>query len=85
MDSTLQYMIDKIEHGRLIMGDKANINAVGANSHSQSSQGRNFKCLFCAGNHKTVDCNKYKSIQARIRSCHCTEIVFQLLNYRSFF
>ena len=65
MDSTLQYMIGKMEHGRLIMGDKANVNAVGANSHSQSSQGRNFKCPFCAGNHKAVDCNKYKSIQAR--------------------
>ena len=39
-------MIGKMEHGRLIMGDKANVNAVGANSHSQSSQGRNFKCPF---------------------------------------
>ena len=60
MDSTLQYMIGKMEHGRLIMGDKANVNAVGAHSHShfQSSQGRNFKCPFCAGNHKAVDCTK---------------------------
>ena len=65
MDSTLQYMIGKMEHGRLIMGDKANVNAVGAHSHSQSSHGRNFKCPFCVGNHKAVDCNKYKSIQAR--------------------
>ena len=65
MDSTLQYMIGKMEHGHLIMGDKANVNAVGSHSHSQSSQGRKFKCPFCAGNHKAVDCNKYKSIQAR--------------------
>ena len=65
MDSTLQYMIDKMEHGRLIMGDKANVNAVGALSRSHSSQGRNCKCPFCTGNHKAVDCNKYKSIQAR--------------------
>ena len=65
MDSTLQYMIGKMEHGRLIMGDKANVNEVGAHSHSQSSQGCNFKCPFCVGNHKAVDCNKYKSIQAR--------------------
>ena len=36
MDSTLQYMIGKMEHGRCIMGDRANVNAVGANSHSQS-------------------------------------------------
>ena len=28
-------------------------------------KGRNFKCPYCAGNHKAVDCNKYKSIQAR--------------------
>ena len=39
MDSTLQYMIRKMEHGHLIMGDKANVNAVGAHSHSQSSKG----------------------------------------------
>ena len=65
MDSTLQCMIGKMEHGRLIMGDKANVNAVGAHSHFQSSQGRSFKCPFCTGNHKAVDCNKYKSIQAR--------------------
>ena len=57
MGSTLQYMIGK-------RGDKANVNAVGAHSHSQSSQGRNFKCPFCAGNHKAVDCNRYKSIPA---------------------
>ena len=65
MDSTLQYMIGKMEHGRLIMGHKANVTAVGAHSHSQFSQGHKFKCPFCAGNHKAVDCNKYKSIQAR--------------------
>ena len=65
MDSTLQYMIGKMEHIRLIMGDKDNVSAVGAHSHSQSSQRSNFKCPFCAGNHRAVDCNKYKSIQAR--------------------
>ena len=75
MDSTLQYMIGKVEHGRLIMGDKANINAVGANSHSQSSQGRNFKCPYCAGNHKAVDCNKYKSIQA-----HKDRVIAQIVS-----
>ena len=61
MDSTLQYIIGKLEHAHLIMGDKTNVKVVG--THSQSSQGSNFKCSFCAGNHKPVDCNKYKSIQ----------------------
>ena len=32
MDSTLQYVIGKMEHGRLIMGDKATVSAVGAHS-----------------------------------------------------
>ena len=45
------------------MGDKTNGNVVGIHSHSHSSQGGNFKCSFCAGDHKSVDCNKYKSIQ----------------------
>ena len=84
MDSTLQYMIGKMEHGCLIMGDKDNVNTVGANSHSQSSQGGNFKCPYCAGNHKAVDCNNYKSIQAR-KDHAIAQRLFQLLTSRSFF
>ena len=65
MDSTLQYIIGKLEHVHLIMGDKTNVKVVGTHSHSHSSQGSTFKCSFCTGDHKPVDCNKYKSIQAR--------------------
>ena len=65
MDSTLQYIIGKLEHAYLIMGDKTNIKVVGTHSHSNSNQGGNFKCPFCSGDHKAVDCNKYKSIQDR--------------------
>ena len=64
MDGTLQYIIGKLEHTYLIMGDKTNIKVVGTHSHSHSSQWGNFKCSFCTGNHKSVDCNKYKSVQA---------------------
>ena len=67
MDSTLQYVIGKLEHAHLIMGDKTNVKLVGTHSHSHphSNQGSNFKCSFCTGDHKSVDSNKYKSIQAR--------------------
>ena len=65
MDSTLQYIIGKLEHAHLIMGDKTIVKVVGTNSHSHSSQGSNFKCSFCAGEHKSVECSNYKTIQAR--------------------
>ena len=63
MDSNLQYIIGKLEHAYPIMGDKTNVKIVG--THSHSNQGGNFKCLFCAGDHKSADCNKYKSVQTR--------------------
>ena len=65
MDSTLQYIIGKLEHTYLIMGDKTNVKVVGTHSHRDSNQGGTLKCPFCSGDHKAVDCNKYKSIQAR--------------------
>ena len=65
MDSTLQYIIGKLKHAHLIMGDKTNVKVVGTHSHSHPSQGNNFKCPFCTSYHKAVDCNKYKSVQAR--------------------
>ena len=58
-------VLGKLEHAQLIMGDKTNVKVVGTHSHSHPSQGNNFKCPFCASNHKAVDCNKYKSVQAR--------------------
>ena len=65
MDSTLQYIIGKLEHAHLIKGDKTNVKVVGTHSHQNSNQGGAIKCPFCSGDHKAVDCNKHKSIQAR--------------------
>ena len=81
MVSTLQYIRGKLKHAHLIMGDKTNLKVVG--THSHSNQGSNLKCSFCAGDHKTVDCNKYESIQAR-KDRVIAQIAFQLLNPRSF-
>ena len=83
MDSTLPYIIGKFEHAYLIMGDKTNVKVVGTHSHSHSSQGGNFKCSFRSGDHKSVDCNKYKSVQAR-KARVIAQRLFQLLNPRSF-
>ena len=65
MDSTLQYNIGKLEHAHLVLGDKTNVKLVGTHSQQNQIQGGNFKCPFCSGDHKAVDCNKYKTIQAR--------------------
>ena len=60
MNSTLQYIIDKLEHAHLVLGDKTNAKLVGTHSHQNQSQGGILKCPFCTSNHKAVDCNKYK-------------------------
>ena len=65
MDSTLQYIIGKLEHVHLVLGDKTNVKLVGTHSQQNQSQGGTLKCPFCSGDHKAVDCNKYKTIQAR--------------------
>ena len=65
MVSTLQYIIGKLEHAYQILGDKTNVKLVGTHSHQNQSPGGIIKCPFCSGNHKAVDCNKYKSIQAQ--------------------
>ena len=72
MDSTLQYIIGKLEHAHLVFGDKTNVKLVGNHSQLNQSQGGNFKCPFCSGDHKEVDCNKYKTIQARKDRCEST-------------
>ena len=33
MDSTLQYIIGKLEHAHLILGDKTNVKLIGTHSH----------------------------------------------------
>ena len=65
MDSTLQYIIGKLEHAYLVLGAKTNVKLVGTHSQQNQSQGGILKCPFCTGDHKAVDCNKYKSVQAR--------------------
>ena len=35
MDSTLQYIIGKLEHAHLILGDKTNVKLVGTHSHQR--------------------------------------------------
>ena len=65
MDSMLQYIIGKLEHANLVLGDKTNVKSVGAHSQRDQKQRGNHKCPFCSNDHKAVDCNKYKTIQAR--------------------
>ena len=64
MDSTLQYIIGKLEHAHLVLGGKTNVKLVETRSQQNQSQGGSFKCPFCSGDHKAVDRNKYKTIQA---------------------
>ena len=65
MDSTLQYITGKLEHANLVLGDKSKVESVGAHSQRDQNQRGSYKCPFCSGDHKAVDCNKYKTIQAR--------------------
>ena len=58
-------MIGKLEHANLVLGNKTNVKSVGANSQRDQKQRGSYKCPFCSGDHKAVDCNKYKTIQAR--------------------
>ena len=64
MDSTLQYITGKSEHANIFLGDKTNVKSVGAHSQRDKKQRGNYKCPFCSNDHKAVDCNKYKTIQA---------------------
>ena len=82
MDSTLQYIIGKLEHANLVLGDKTNVKSVGTHLQQNQSQGGNYKCPFCSGDHKAVDCNKYKIIQAR-KDRVIRQRMLQLLNSRS--
>ena len=77
MDSTLQYIIGKLKHAYLIMGDKTSVKVVG--THSHANQRGNFKCSFCAGDHNSVDCNKYKSVQARKNRVIAQRLCFNCL------
>ena len=64
MDRALQYIIGKLEHTNLALGDKTNVKSVGAHSQQDQKQIGSYKCPFCSNDHKAVDCIKYKAIQA---------------------
>ena len=90
MDRALQYMIGKLEHANLVLGDKTNVKSVGAHSQQDQKQRGNYKCPFCSSNHKAVDCTKYKTIQSRKDRVISQHLCFNCLtpghpskNYRS--
>ena len=64
MDVALQYVVDKFEHATLVMGERTSIKSVEAKSQ-QKQKGGQPTCAYCAGNHKAVECSKYKTINAR--------------------
>ena len=65
MDVALQYMIDKLEHASLAMGEKTNVKTIEAKSSHQQHKGGQLTCSYCSSDHKAVDCTKYKTINAR--------------------
>ena len=64
MDVALQYIVDKFEHATLAMREKTNVKSVEAKSSQQKQKGGQLTCAYCAGNHKAIDCTKYKTINA---------------------
>ena len=65
MDAALQYMVDKFEHANLVMGEKTNVKSLEAKAQYQKQKGNQSTFAYCSGTHKAVDCNKYKTINAR--------------------
>ena len=65
MDIALKYMVDKFEHVSLAMGEKTNVKSVEAKSAHQKHKGGQLTCSYCSGDHKAVDCTKYKTDNAR--------------------
>ena len=65
MDVALQYMINKLEQASLALVDKTNVKSVEAKSSHQKHKCGQHNCSYCLGNHKAVDCTKYKIINER--------------------
>ena len=65
MDVASQHIADKFEHATLVMGDKNNVKSVEAKSSKQTEKGGQSTCAYCAGDHRAVDCNKYKTLNAQ--------------------
>ena len=53
MDDALQYMIDKL------------VKSVEAKSSHPKQKGGQYSCSYCSGDHRAIDCTKYKTINAR--------------------
>ena len=65
MDVATQYIVDKFKHATLAMGEKTNVKSVEVKSSQQKQKGGQLTFAYCAGNHKAIDCTKYKTINAR--------------------
>ena len=65
MDVALQYIIDKFKHAILVMGERTSVKSVEAKSQQLKQKGGQPTCAYCTGNHKALDCRKYKTINAR--------------------
>ena len=61
MDVASQYIVDKFEHATLVMEECTNVRSIEAKSQQQKQKGGQPTYAYCAGNHKVVDCSKYKS------------------------
>ena len=65
MDDALQYMIGKLKHASLALAAQTHVKSVEAKSLNQKQKGGQYSCSYFSGNHKAVDCTKYKTINAR--------------------
>ena len=65
MDVALQYTVDKFKHANLVMGEKTNVNSAEAKTQHQKQMGSQPTCTYCSGNHKAVECSKFKIINSR--------------------
>ena len=65
MDVALQYIVDKFEHATLVMGKRTNVKSVAAKSSQQKQKGGQSTCAYCEGDHRAVNCNKYKTLNTR--------------------
>ena len=65
MNDAFQYMIDKLEQASLVLVSQTNVKSVEAKSSNQKQKGGQYSCSYCSGDHRAVDCTKYKTINAR--------------------
>ena len=65
MDDALQYMIGKLEQASLALVSQTNVKSVEDESSHPKQKGGQFSCSYCSGDHRSVDCTKYKTINAR--------------------